>query len=103
MPRANIENLRYADLLTLQSQIEDAIVVRKVEEKTALKKKLADLAAKSGFSVEELYGKPRTKKSSEVKFRHPKDTSLTWTGRGRKPHWLNDAVKKGAKLESFAI
>lgn len=103
MTRANIENLRYADLLTLQSQIEDAIAVRKMEDKTELKKKLADLATKNGFSVEELYGKPRTKKSSEVKFRHPKDASLTWTGRGRKPGWLNDAVKKGAKLESFAI
>ena len=30
-------------------------------------------------------------------------TSQTWTGRGRKPNWLVDAVKKGAKIESFAI
>lgn len=65
--------------------------------------KLSDLATKSGFSVEELYGKGRKGKTSEVKFRHLKDPSLTWTGRGRKPGWLNEAVKKGAKLESFAI
>ena len=29
--------------------------------------------------------------------------SDTWTGRGRKPNWLVDAVKKGAKLDSFKI
>ena len=103
MNRANIDGLKYADLLALQAQIEDAIAVRKAEDKAELKKKLSDLATKNGFSVEELYGKARNKKSVEVKFRHPKDASLTWTGRGRKPGWLNEAVKKGAKLESFAI
>ena len=102
MNRANIGALKYADLLALKTQIEDAIAVRKVEEKTELKKKLAELATKNGFSVEELYGKSR-KGKFEIKFRHPKDASLTWTGRGRKPGWLNEAVKKGAKLESFAI
>ena len=103
MTRADLENYRYADLLKLQAQIEAAIDVRKVEEKADLKKKLSDLATKSGFSVEELYGKGRKGKISEVKFRHPKDPNLTWTGRGRKPSWLNEAVKKGAKLESFAL
>ena len=102
MNLANIASLKYADLLALQFKIEDAIARRKVEEKAELKKKLSDLATKNGFSVEELYGKAR-KGKSEIKFRHPKDPSLTWTGRGRKPGWLNEAVKKGAKLESFAI
>ena len=103
MNRVDLENYRYADLLKLQAQIEAAIDVRKVEEKADLKKKLSDLATRSGFSVEELYGKARKGKASEIKFRHPKDPSLTWTGRGRKPSWLNEAVKKGAKLESFAL
>ncbi len=103
MNRANIASLKYADLLALQFKIEDAIARRKIEEKAEIKRKLSDLATKNGFSLEELYGKSRSKKPSEVKFRHPKDPSLTWTGRGRKPSWLNEAVKKGAKLESFAI
>ena len=33
MNRANIEGLKYADLLALQAQIEDAIAVRKAEDK----------------------------------------------------------------------
>ena len=27
----------------------------------------------------------------------------TWTGRGRKPTWLVDALASGRKLEDFAI
>ena len=42
MNRANIDGLRYADLLALQAQIEDAIAVRKAEDKAELKKKLSE-------------------------------------------------------------
>ena len=38
-----------------------------------------------------------------AKFRNPKDASQTWTGRGRKPNWLVEALKKGAKMDTFAI
>lgn len=103
MSRLNIETLRYSELILLLAEIETAIAARKTEERADIKQKLAELATKNGFTVEELYGKQRNKKRSEVKYRHPKDPSMTWTGRGRKPRWLNDAVKKGAKLDSFAV
>ena len=35
------------------------------------------------------------------KYRGPK--GATWAGRGLKPKWLVSALKKGKKLESFAI
>ena len=62
------------------------------------------MAEKAGFNLNDLFGKRGAKKGSgHAKYRNPKDTSQTWTGRGRKPNWLVDAVKKGAKLESFEI
>ena len=48
-------------------------------------------------------GRGATKGTGEAKCRNPKDTSQTWTGRGRKPNWLIEAVKKGAKVETFTI
>jgi DNA-binding protein H-NS len=58
----------------------------------------------AGFDIKELFGKRGSSKGSGVaKYRNPKDSSQTWTGRGRKPNWLVDAVKKGAKLENFKI
>lgn len=37
------------------------------------------------------------------KFRHPTDESLTWTGRGRKPLWVDAHLKDGGSLESLMI
>jgi DNA-binding protein H-NS len=64
------------------------------------------LAERAGFSVSELFpdrqaGKAqRGKTRVAVKFRHPKNPSLTWTGRGRKPRWL---VQAGGNIERFRV
>ncbi len=48
-------------------------------------------------------GKSHGLKGKKVapKFRGPKGE--TWSGRGLKPRWLTAEIKKGKKLESFAI
>ncbi len=105
MARSNgLDNLSYADLLTLQEKIAAAIIARKSEDAKATKEQLRAYAEKAGFKLEELFGGKRGSKGSGVaKYRNPKDASQTWTGLGRKPNWLIDAVKKGAKIESFEI
>jgi DNA-binding protein H-NS len=103
MARANgLDKLSYAELLTLQEKIAAAIVARKSEDAKATKDQLRAYAEKAGFKLEELFGGKRGSKGV-AKYRNPKDASQTWTGRGRKPNWLTDAVKKGAKIESFEI
>ena len=104
MARANgLDNMSYADLLTLQEKVAAAIIARKAEDAKATKDQLRAYAEKAGFKLEELFGKRGSKGSGVAKYRNPKDASQTWTGRGRKPNWLIDAVKKGAKIEFFEI
>ena len=105
MARTNgLDRLSRAQLLDLQKRIEVAIVERKATEAREVKEKLQALAEKSGFSLAELFGGRRGKRGpAAIKYRNPKDTSQTWTGRGRKPLWLVAAVKKGAKMESFSV
>ena len=100
-----LDKYSYAELLDLQGQVQAAIAERKASDARDVKQKLEELARKSGFSVSELFGAKRGGKrsSAAIKYRNPKDASQTWTGRGRKPNWLVDAVKKGAKLESLSI
>ena len=94
--------MSYAELLKLQGRIEASIAEKRVEDAAATKEQLRAMAEKAGFSLNDLFGKRGGRKGSgEVKFRNPKDTSQTWTGRGRKPNWLVDAVKKGAKIDTF--
>jgi DNA-binding protein H-NS len=99
-----LDKLSYAELLKLQERIEAAIAEKRVEDAASTKEALRAMAEKAGFNLNELFGTRGGKRSaSVVKYRNPKDTSQTWTGRGRKPNWLVDALKKGTKIDSFAI
>jgi len=39
----------------------------------------------------------------EPKFRNPKNPSQTWSGLGRRPHWLHEELRAGRDLEDFLI
>jgi DNA-binding protein H-NS len=98
-----LDKMTLAELLKLQDRIATAITEKRVEETAATKEALRLMAEKAGFSLNELFGKRGGKRAaSEIKYRNPKDASQTWTGRGRKPNWLNEALKKGAKIDTFA-
>ena len=106
MALPNVDKLSYKELLQLQTKITATIEKRKADEKSAVKRKMMELAAASGFELDELVGSKRgVRKGSTVapKYRHPKDPTLTWTGRGRQPKWLAADLAKGRKLESFLI
>jgi DNA-binding protein H-NS len=68
-------------------------------------KKAAESAAKEyGFSLDELLGRPQKKGSkSEPKYKNPADASQTWTGKGRKPNWVNDALAAGKNMDDLKI
>ena len=98
-----LDRMSYAELQKLLERVEAAIAEKRVSDAADTKEQLRAMAEKAGFNLNELFGKRGGKRGpSSVKYRNPKDTSQTWTGRGRKPNWLVDALKKGAKIDSFA-
>ncbi|WP_370159024.1 H-NS histone family protein [Limimaricola soesokkakensis] len=67
----------------------------------------AEAAAKSaGFSLKDLIGasagKP-TKSINPPKYRNPDDQTQTWSGRGRQPQWIKDALAANKSLDEFLI
>jgi len=36
-------------------------------------------------------------------YRNPSNSAETWTGRGRQPKWVRDAIANGKQLEDLAI
>ncbi len=106
MARANgLDKLTYAELVELRDQVDAAMVAARRAEKEALRKEIEELAAKSGLTLEEVLGSKTSRKGGKVavKYRNPKDSSETWTGRGRQPLWLVAALKKGQKIDSFLV
>ncbi len=101
-----LEKMSYKELLSLKEKVAAAIVARQAAEKVELKRKVEEMMNQSGFDVSELFGAGRGRKSGgkvAAKYRNPKDPSQTWTGRGRKPRWISDALAKGQKIENFLI
>lgn len=108
MALPNIGRLNLEQLLELEQEIDALLAQRRADTLAELRQKFEEMAAESGFDLSEIVGGRRgrpAKKTSKVapKYRHPKDASLTWTGRGRQPKWLVAELEKGRKLESFLI
>ena len=73
---------------------------RRAEARSAAEK----AAKEHGFSLEELVGAGRRGGSKSVpRYRHPENASITWTGRGRKPGWVNAHLESGGTIEDLAI
>ena len=106
MTKVNLDKLTHKDLIELQKDVAAAIGQRRNEELADLKRKMAEMAGASGFDINELLSNKRVAAKRgpvAVKYRNPKDPAQTWTGRGRKPTWMVEALKKGAKMETFAL
>ena len=109
MATVNVDKLSLKELVDLEAKVKKAIALARDRERTDLKKKMADLAETHGFSVSELFGATRgrgpgkSKSLGIAKYANPENKSDTWTGRGRKPNWLVDRLKKGAKIADFEI
>lgn len=107
MARMNLDKLSVVELKELQQDVAQALVERQAQERAKVREEMMALAAKHGFSMDELMGKGKGRKASggtvAIKYRNPDNPSDTWTGRGRQPKWLAPLIKKGAKLEKFLI
>ncbi|WP_293762131.1 H-NS histone family protein [uncultured Aquitalea sp.] len=101
----DISTLSYTELAELKANVETEMKRRESEEKTKAKKQIIELAKAYGLSVEEVLGKTGTvvRKPVEAKYRHPQNSELTWTGRGRKPVWVQELLNAGKTLEDLAI
>ncbi len=107
-PQNGLDELGLKELIDLQEQVKVAIVERQQTERAEIKSKMAALAAEAGMSLDEILGLRKTRGGSKApvapKFRNPENPEETWSGRGRKPNWLVEKLKKrGVSMEDFAI
>jgi DNA-binding protein H-NS len=101
-----VEKMTLKQIQDLEARIAAAKAKAAEDAKAEVKAKIDALLANSGFTIGDLYslsGRGKGRSKSAAKYRNPDDPSQTWTGRGRKPNWLVARLKKGQKMESFAI
>jgi DNA-binding protein H-NS len=102
-----IDNLKGMSVETLQNLIADAqnlLDKYEKERRKAVIKEIQDLAASANLSVEIKEGdKVITSSKGVPRYRNPNDPQQTWSGRGKRPNWLNKALESGKKLDDFTV
>lgn len=101
----NLEGLSLPELIQLQKELDTLIKDTQKTERVSLRKQMEELAQQSGFTFDEVISGPKVTKKSKVKpkYENPQDTEQTWTGRGRKPKWVESELKNGKSLEQLLI
>ena len=105
MAEFNIEALSLKELKSLQKDLAKAISNFEDRQKSDARSKLEGIAKEMGYSLAELVGtdvKP-TRAPAAAKYRHPDNSDLTWSGRGRKPLWFVAALDAGKSPEDMAV
>lgn len=105
----DLSALSLAELRNLQQIIPAEMKRREAQEKIDALNEVRALAKAKGFSLEDLLGKEakvgkvRSGGVVKVKYRHPNDASLEWTGRGRRPKWVETWLAEGRSIDELAV
>lgn len=104
----DISTISTADLRLILEKIPAELKRREVEDKKRLRKELEELAAKSGYTLDQLLGEAaekvaKVRKPVEIKYRHPDDPTLVSSGRGKPKKWITEFLANGGTLEQLAV
>ncbi len=104
----DIKSLNHTQLVELISKAQLRQTELRKEKVDKLREKVHVLIKAEGYTFEDVFGQGRTKTRRSTgtvapKYRNPANPAQTWSGRGKRPHWFNDALKAGKKEKDLAI
>lgn len=107
-----------AELQQLLVAVPKEIEKRRAHERALVREELAALARARGFKLDDLLASPAFagapaavpnnsrrshRKPAPVKFRHPLQAELVWSGRGKTPRWINAWIAEGRAMQDLAV
>ncbi|MFJ2989751.1 H-NS family nucleoid-associated regulatory protein [Collimonas sp. NPDC087041] len=105
----DLSGLSVAELRVLQDKIQQSLKDREQQELTKAREQILAIAQSAGISLQDLLGAGSRTKGLPVKakvavrYRHPSDSTLQWTGRGRQPKWVQEWVASGQTLDAIRV
>ncbi|MEW9572737.1 H-NS family nucleoid-associated regulatory protein [Rhodanobacter sp. Si-c] len=106
----NIDSLSPAELQALIKSAEAQMESARKNHVKEVRAKIDSILAGAGLAIGDVYptrgGKSAKGPKAAVapKYRNPDNASQTWSGRGKRPLWFNEALKKrGVTAESLMI
>lgn len=103
----DLSNFSYQELQDLSEKLDQEMHRRRTEEKKHVRKQIKELAASVGMSPEEILGvngpQKKAKTRAKPKYQHPENPELNWSGRGKRPKWVNQLLEQEKSLEDLEI
>ena len=106
-----LDSLDIDELKDLRKTVDRAISSYETRKRQEGISAAEQAAREHGFKLTDLLGSGkagRGRKSdagstgSAAKYANPDNPEQTWSGRGRRPQWINEALESGRTLEEFA-
>jgi DNA-binding protein H-NS len=100
-----LSNFSVAELRDLQEKVAQEIKHRGKKDVEAARNEIYAIAHRMGLPLKDLIGNGSLAKTGSVaiKYRNPENPSEQWTGRGRQPTWIKQAVESGKNLDYFKV
>lgn len=98
------ESLSMKEMKDLRGKLDRAISTYEDRKRREALDAVRATAREYGYSIEDLLGtKPKVSGTVKPKYVNPADSTLTWTGRGRKPRWVTALLAEGKSMEDLLI
>jgi len=108
-PTLDLSDLTIEQLEALVADAQKRLSKLRQEKRKHAFQELETAAKQLGLSREDLaarYGNSRTRpraNGAPARYRDPINPAQTWTGKGRKPQWVQDYLTAGKSLEDLEI
>ncbi len=101
----DLSELSISELQSLQNKINQEIKKRQKEKIAQAREQIMSIALDAGLPLKDLISAPARGKGMKVavRYRHPADPSLQWTGRGHQPRWVREWIASGKTLDALRI
>lgn len=100
----DLDNLDVDELRAITENAQQLIAQKQHQRLYDAYMQFEKIADESNSSIDEiLKAGEKLEKKRSIKYRNTDNNEETWTGRGRKPTWLVEALAAGKNLEDFAV
>lgn len=102
--KIDFDSMSLKDMQDLRSKLDRAINSYEDRKRREALAAVEAAARTHGFNLADLTGgRPNRSGTVPPKYANPEDPTMTWTGRGRKPRWVQESLKKGVDIEDLLI
>ena len=100
----DFDTMSLKEMRDLRTKLDRAINSYEDRKRREALTAIEEAAREHGFNLSELTGaKPRKSGTVAPKYANPQDPTMTWTGRGRKPRWVQESLESGKELDDLLI